>query len=316
MRKFLAAAALVALSASAAFAQSTQAPTLRIVSEDGNRLPSELMYGNTKVKPLRLRPGTNVPITIDDSDFFVQQQYVDFLSRFPDQSGFSFWQGQINECGASNPGCTEVRRVNVSAAFFQSIEFNETGLFIYNTYKAAFGDLPGKPVPVRRETFMPETRGIANGIIVGVGTWQKQLDDNKTAYARAFVQRPEFVSKYPTSLSAGQYVDALFATAGVTPTATERSVAMTAFNSGDVDGRAAALRSVAESGTLHRNEFNKAFVLMQYFGYLKRNPDNLPDADYSGYSFWLTKLNQFGGDFVRAEMVKAFIASDEYRSRF
>src|SRR3954453_15263426 len=117
MRKFLAAALFVGLSTFAALAQSGQAPTLRIVSEDGNRLPSELMYGNTKVKPLRLRPGTNVPITIDDSDFFVQQHYVDFLSRFPDQSGFVFWQNDINQCGA-NPTCVEVHRVNVSAAFF------------------------------------------------------------------------------------------------------------------------------------------------------------------------------------------------------
>ena len=122
MRKFIAAVLAVAFTASAALAQSQQAPTLRIVSEDGNRLPSELMYGNTKVKPLRLRPGTNVPITIDDSDFFVQQHYVDFLSRFPDQSGFAFWQNDINQCG-SNPTCTEVHRVNVSAAFFLSIEY-------------------------------------------------------------------------------------------------------------------------------------------------------------------------------------------------
>ena len=92
MRKLIAAALFVGLSTVAALAQSQQAPTLRIVSEDGNRLPSDLMYGNTKVKPMRLRPGTNTPITIDDSDFFVQQQYVDFLSRFPDQSGFSFSQ--------------------------------------------------------------------------------------------------------------------------------------------------------------------------------------------------------------------------------
>ena len=81
-------------------AQSQSAPTLRIVAEDGNRLPAELMYGNTKVKPLRLRPGTNTPITIDDADFFVQQHYVDFLSRFPDQGGFNFWQGEILGCGA------------------------------------------------------------------------------------------------------------------------------------------------------------------------------------------------------------------------
>jgi hypothetical protein len=315
MRKFIAAALFVGLSTVAALAQSQQAPTLRIVSEDGNRLPSDLMYGNTKVKPMRLRPGTNVPITIDDSDFFVQQQYVDFLSRFPDQSGFAFWQGEINQCN-SNAGCVEGKRINVSAAFFLSIEFKETGLFVYNTYKAAFGDIAGKPVPVRRESFMPETRGIANGVIVGVGTWQRQLDDNKTAYARSFVQRSDFVAKYPTSLSSGAYVDALFSTAGVSPTGAERSAAVTAFGAGDAAGRAAALRSVVESRTLQQNQFNKAFVLMQYFGYLKRNPDDLPDANFAGYTFWLSKLNQFGGNFVAAEMVKAFLSSDEYRSRF
>src|SRR5919107_5768856 len=119
MRKFIAAMLGVAFAAGAALAQTQPAPTLRIVSEDGNRLPAELTYGNTKVKPLRLRPGTNTPITIDDSDFFVQQQYVDFLSRFPDQSGFSFWQGEINQCGA-DAICREVRRINTSAAFFLS----------------------------------------------------------------------------------------------------------------------------------------------------------------------------------------------------
>jgi hypothetical protein len=316
MRKFLAAATLVALCAASALAQNTQAPTLRIVSEDGNRLPSDLLYGNTRVKPLRLRPGTNTPITIDDSDFFVQQQYVDFLSRFPDPSGFAFWQGEINQCATA--GCREVKRVNVSAAFFRSIEFQETGLFVYNAHKAAFGDLPNRPVPVRRETFMPETRGIANGVVVGVGEWRRQLDDNKVAYTRAFVQRGEFVAKYPTSLSAAAYVDALFATAGVTPSAADRQNAVNAYNAGAdaVASRAAALRSVVESQSLTSAEFNKAFVLMQYFGYLKRNPDDLPDANFDGYRFWLGKLNQFGGDFVRAEMVKAFIASDEYRSRF
>jgi hypothetical protein len=316
MRKFLAAALFVGLSTFAALAQSQQAPTLRIVSEDGNRLPSDLMYGNTKVKPLRLRPGTNVPITIDDSDFFVQQQYVDFLSRFPDQSGFGFWQGEINQCG-SNTGCVETKRINVSAAFFLSIEFQNTGLFVYNSYKAAFGNISANvPVPVRRETFMPETRGLANGIIVGVGTWEQDLLNNKIAYSRAFAQRSDFVAKYPTSMAADAYVEALFSTAGVTPSSTERQNAITAFGSGGTTGRGDALRSVVESTSLHNAEINKAFVLLQYFGYLKRNPDDLPDANFNGYNFWLSKLNQFGGNFVSAEMVKAFINSNEYRTRF
>jgi hypothetical protein len=318
MRKFLAAALFVGLSTFAALAQSQQAPTLRIVSEDGNRLPSDLMYGNTKVKPLRLRPGTNVPITIDDSDFFVQQQYVDFLSRFPDQAGFGFWQDQINSC-SPKPTCVEAARVNTSGAFFLSIEFRETGYFVYKTYKAAFGDLPNKPVPVRRENFMPETRGIANGVVVGVGTWQQQLLDNKNAYALAFVKRADFIASHPTSQSATAYVDGLFSTAGVTPTATERQSAIDAFNGagGSTDEkRAAALRSVVESSTLDQSEVRKAFVLLQYFGYLKRNPDDLPDTNFTGYNFWLQKLNDNGGNFIQAEMVKAFINSNEYRTRF
>ena len=83
-----------------------------------------------------------------------------------------------------------------------------------------------------------------------------------------------------------------------------------------MNARAQALRQIAEDQTLRNAEFNRAFVLMQYFGYLRRNPDEQPDTDYSGLEFWLTKLNQFNGNFVQAEMVKAFIISGEYRQRF
>jgi hypothetical protein len=80
--------------------------------------------------------------------------------------------------------------------------------------------------------------------------------------------------------------------------------------------RAQVLRIIAEHPNLVSAESNRAFVLMQYFGYLRRNPNDSPDADYTGYDFWLAKLNQFNGDFVNAEMVKAFITSSEYRGRF
>ena len=113
MRFFLA-TLLVAFAAVASFAQSP--PTLRIVTETPN-LPSELFYGDIKVKPVRLRPGTNIPITINDADFYVTQQYVDFLSRFPDQSGFSFWQNEITQCG-TNASCIDLKRVNVSGAMY------------------------------------------------------------------------------------------------------------------------------------------------------------------------------------------------------
>ena len=73
---------------------------------------------------------------------------------------------------------------------------------------------------------------------------------------------------------------------------------------------------MAEDADFARAEKSRAFVLMQYFGYLRRNPDDPPDTNFDGYNFWLNKLNQFDGNFVQAEMVKAFITSIEYRQRF
>jgi hypothetical protein len=95
----------------------------------------------------------------------------------------------------------------------------------------------------------------------------------------------------------------------------ERNQLVNELNAG-MKTRAQVLRAVAEDADLNTAEFNRAFVLAQYFGYLRRNPNGTPDTDYSGYDFWLTKLNQFGGNFVNAEMVKAFITSDEYLQRF
>ncbi len=73
---------------------------------------------------------------------------------------------------------------------------------------------------------------------------------------------------------------------------------------------------MAENSTLQQQEFNKAFVLMQYFGYLRRNPNDAPDANFDGYTFWLNKLNSFNGNYINAEMVRSFIVSGEYRQRF
>jgi hypothetical protein len=95
----------------------------------------------------------------------------------------------------------------------------------------------------------------------------------------------------------------------------ERNQLVSELSSG-AKNRAQVLRAVAEDTDLARNEFNKAFVLMQYFGYLRRNPNDLPNSNFNGYDFWLGKLNQFNGNFVDAEMVKAFLTSGEYKQRF
>jgi len=235
----------------------------------------------------------------------------------PDQSGFNFWTGEITGCGA-NAACTELKRINVSGAFFLSIEFQETGYLVYRFHKAAFGDLTGKPVPVRRDKFIPDSRSISNGVVVGAAGWQQVLENNKQAYALAFVQRPEFQTAFPGSMSAAQFVDTLDTNAGrvLSSTETANLVGVLGGTPSDPAKRASVVRSVAENSNLQQREFNKAFVLMQYFGYLKRNPDEGNDTDFSGYNFWLGKLNQFGGNFVNAEMVKAFILSTEYNQRF
>jgi hypothetical protein len=142
---------------------------------------------------------------------------------------------------------------------------------------------------------MRYTQTIQRGIIVGQGNWEQQLDTNKTAYATDLSNRAEFIALYPLSMSATQYVDALFAHALITPTAQERQSAIDEFNN-PTGARGRALRKVIENPQLTTREFNRAFVLMQYFGYLRRNPNDPPDADLGGSNFWLGKLNQFNGN--------------------
>jgi hypothetical protein len=258
---------------------------------------------------------------INQAAFFVTQHYVDFLNREPDAGGLDYWTRQITDCG-NDQACLEPRRINVSAAFYVSIEFQETGYLVYRMYKSAYGNLSGAPVPVRFSEFLPDTQQIGQGIVVGVGNWQQQLENNKQAFAMDFVMRSRFVNAYSAALTPTQFVNMLFANAGVTPTATERMDAINEFGgaptSADTAARARALRRVAQNTALAQQEFNNAFVLMQYFGYLHRNPNDPPEPnlDFAGYNFWLGKLIQFNGNYIDAEMVKAFITSGEYLGRF
>jgi hypothetical protein len=261
-----------------------------------------------------------IPNQIDGTGFFVRQQYLDFLNREPDATGLQFWTNNIDQCG-SDANCIAVQRINGSAAFFLSIEFQQTGYLVYRTYKAAYGNLANSPVPITRQQFLPDTLEIGNGVIVNQGNWQQQLENNKNAYFADFVTRSPFTSAYPTNLTGQQFVDKLYNNAGIAPaSAPNRTAAINEVNAAPTDNaaRARALRLVAEDSMLYQQEFNKAFVLMEYFGYLQRNPNDSPEPglNYDGYNFWLGKLNQFNGDFIKAEMVKAFLSSNEYRQRF
>jgi uncharacterized protein (TIGR03118 family) len=421
-------------------------------------------------EPVAIVSGPPASNPIDDANFFVRQHYLDFLNREPDTPGFNFWVNEITSCGA-DATCRSVKRINVSAAFFLSIEFQQTGFLSYLTNRAAFGNFTtGPPVPVLYGEFEKETQQLQKDFIFGQPGADAQLEANKQAYFNDFVNRPEFVVKYPASLTNAQYVDNLLASAGLSPsnfvvnltnsqenpptnptlsggarrpasygtaifsingaetamtfTATVNNIdftgaqtadtndnltnahihagalvapgvnggvvwgffgspfndnnpndqvvtpsagvggtvsgkwdapegnnttfaaqlanlkegrayinfhtvqfgggeirgnfpAMTAFRDSLVNGlngatetRATVLRKVAESPFLNQREFNAAFVLMEYFGYLRRDPDT------PGYAFWFDKLNSFNGSFTNAEMVKAFITSGEYRQRF
>jgi len=280
--------------------------------------PSDALSVLTIVDDDSTPPSTNA---IDDSNVFVRQQYHDFLNREPDSAGFNFWVSQIESCGA-DAACRAVKRNNVSAAFFLSIEFQNTGYFVERMYKTAYGDIapPVVPVPVRFTNFIRDSQQIRGDVIVGIGDWQTQLDNNKKAFALNFVQRPEFINRYPGLTAPSTFVETLNANAGNVLTGIE-AVVLTAKLSADPANpllRADVLLTIAENDKLKQSEFNRAFVLMQYFGYLRRNPDAAPEPtlNFNGYNFWLTKLNQANGDYIGAEMIKGFITSGEYRGRF
>ncbi|HKB68576.1 MAG TPA: carboxypeptidase regulatory-like domain-containing protein, partial [Pyrinomonadaceae bacterium] len=238
---------------------------------------------------------------IDTPDYFVRQHYLDFLGREPDVSGFNFWSDQIISCGA-DAGCRERRTINVSAAYVLSIEFRETGELVDSLYRSSYGHAP------LYAEFMPDTRTIANNIVVGVANWQRDLEANKQAFTNAWVQRPEFQAAYG-GLSNEGYVDTLISHTGVVFSQSERDDLIDGLVKGSLT-RAGALRRIAENQSFVNAKRNAVFVMMEYFGYLRRDPDA------SGFQFWLNKLNQFGGNFEQAEMVKAFLNSGEYRQRF
>ncbi|MGH9961576.1 MAG: CHRD domain-containing protein, partial [Pyrinomonadaceae bacterium] len=164
---------------------------------------------------------TNGVNPIDQATFFVRQHYLDFLNREPDGPGLFFWTDQITSCGADT-SCIELRRINVSAAFFLSIEFQQTGYLVYRMYKAGYGNLMGAPVPVSFNEFLPDTQQIGKGEVVGQTGWEQQLEDNKYAFAADFVARTRFIAAYPATLTPPQFVDVLFANSVVTPSTVER----------------------------------------------------------------------------------------------
>ncbi len=206
----------------------------------------------------------------------------------------NYWVNQLTECG-TNQLCMHERRLGVSAAFFIEAEFQRTGYVVYRMHRAAFGTLPGLPrrANLAFSTFMTDR----SQLVDGAGLPQSTID-----FSIAFVQRPAFLAAYPTSnFTNEQFVNRLFDTAGLVPYSAERQYNIEAMDRAGKT-RAQVLLEVIEIEELKTREYNRAFVLMQYFGYLRRNPDP------NGYEFWVGVLQNQPQVTYRA-MVCGFLTS-------
>jgi Domain of unknown function (DUF4214) len=229
---------------------------------------------------------------IDTIEYFVRQQYLDFLGREPDQGGFDYWASQFDVCNG-DATCIRNKRIDVSAAFFASVEFQQTGSYIYGLYVGTLG----------RTLNYGEFNADRSQVLGGAG-----LDPAKTAFAQEFVQRPEFTQRYPQGMTREEFVDAVLQTmqqrSGIDPSSLRNGL----LGDYDVGGRALVARHASEASAFVAAEYNKAFVLMEYFGYLRR------DVDPGGYAFWLDVNNGAPNNY--RGMVCSFLTSAEYQARF
>jgi hypothetical protein len=227
---------------------------------------------------------------IDSAPFFVRQHYIDFLGREPDSFGNRGWQDMLNNCAAGDTKCD---RTEVSAGFFRSSEFQERGYFTYRFYSVALGRKPNY------SEFMPDLAKVSGFLT------DAEKEANKVAFVDEFMQRPEFKNKYDLQTTPTAYVDALLSTAGL-PNHPSRAGWIAGLTNGSLT-RAQVLRQMAESSEAYERFYTEAFVVMQYFGYLRRDPDKF-------YLDWIAIMNQDKGNY--RNMVSGFMNSTEYKARF
>ena len=302
--------------------------SVALTSAQVQQLKSGLLYLDVHV-PFSSNPngeirGQLASQPLENARFFVRQHYYDFLSRQPDTAGLDYWVGQIaNVCG-TDTACIRQRRIEVSAAFFVELEFQQTGSYVYRLYRAAYGNNQPAPNPENHpdavkipgyQVFLEDRARVVGGT---------NLAQSQLALANTFVQRPEFTTRYPASMTAAQYVDALLSTvqsASGADLSAQRDALISLYNS---NGRGAVLYRLADDNTTGNPinnrafitaEYNRAFVLTEYFGYLRRNPD------MNGFNFWLNAINNNVGFNLQTAagqnaMVCSFLTSQEYQERF
>src|SRR5882724_6905473 len=266
-------------------------------------------------------PSTN-PLDNSDARFFVRQHYNDFLSRAPDPGGLDYWSGQITQCG-NDQRCIHNKKVEVSNAFFYEQEYQQNGSYVFYLYRAAFGNNQPFPNPdgsnLIESTKIPSYAAFVSDrarVIDSANLAQSQL-----ALATAFVQRPQFLARYPASMDPTAFVNAILATIANGSGADLSSQSATLIALHNQGGRGAVLYQLANDNVQTNPvnnrafidvEYNRAFVFTEYAGYLRR------DSDIGGFLFWLDQINRYPvrDPNIQHVMVCAFITSREYQQRF
>jgi hypothetical protein len=269
-----------------AFAEGTETFTLTLIIPIGFGIeipiPTPVIITDNDI--------VNGPNPINQTQFFVRQHYIDFLGREPDAAGLQGWQNILNNCGVTiAPPCD---RIEVSSGFFRSEEFQSRGYFIYRFYSAV-----GK-IPTYNQ-FMPDFAKVSGFLS------PEQLEANKVAFVQEFMTRADYQNRYGALTDAAPWVTAVLNTLGLS-THPGKQAWITALLNG-TKTKAQVLREITQSVEVYQKYYNEAFVIMQYFGYLRR------DADIS-YLQWIQTMNQTGGDY--RTMINGFLNSAEYRQRF
>jgi hypothetical protein len=285
-----------------AYVEGNEMVQLRLSNAIGTTLGAQ----NTTTLTITDNDTAGRPNPIFSSDFFVRMQYLDFLSREPEGDGAAAWLRVLNGCSDvnGNPACD---RLTVSSSFFRSQEFQLKGYFVYLFYKAALNRRP------LYDEIISDMRGVT-------GQTPEEVYAKKAAFANGLVARQEFRNAYD-GLTNAAYVDALlgrYSLASITTTdpANPDGTTVITLTRNDLINRLTAqtltraqvLRALVQSREVDAAEYNGAFVAMQYYGYLRRAPEE------SGYQAWLRVINANPSD-SRA-MVNGFMNSTEYRLRF
>ncbi len=272
-----------------AYAEGNEAFTITLRNPSGTTLGTQASATIT-IQDNDTNTGAN---PIDGVDFFIRQQYIDFLGREPDPVGLAGWRNVLNNCGTSVPPPCD--RIEVSAGFFRSDEFQSRGYFIYRFFSAL-----GR-IPVSGE-FFPDFAKVSGFLTA------EQLEANKAAYVNEVMARADFQTKYSSTFSnSTAYVDALLQTVGLSNHPGRAGWINSLNANNNTQTRGQVLRQLVESGEVFNKYFNEAFVIMQYFGYLRRTAD-------ASYLNWIQTMTQTNGDY--RIMINGFMNSSEYRRRF